>query len=344
MEEIKTIVYFDLEATGLKSSGKPRISELSFVAVNFQDILDFHLKIEECKEKARQMNSDKIEKLLPRVLNKLTLCVYPMATIVPQVSSITGLDNYNLSDQARFDKNTADMLNSFLNRLPSPVCLIAHNGDLYDFPLLKAEMENIGTALSSEIMCADSYTGIKDIFKKRDEIIQIQDSEILEAKQIKERQIIEEEMEAVATLMKAGEFETDMEYFHSRTSIDTSQRKRSMDCTSSTECLQHTNERTPVVCKTSVPKNVNPKKMKFDIARKKLTFSMSNTPKSYSLINLHEHFLGYLPAQSHGAEADCFTLLIITSVLGKEWLKWLQDNCKLFNDCKAMWGHTKRKK
>ena len=268
MEEIKTIVYFDLEATGLKSSGKPRISELSFVAVNFQDILDFHLKIEECKEKARQMNSDKIEKLLPRVINKLTLCVYPMATIVPQVSSITGLDNYNLSDQARFDKNTADMLNSFLNRLPSPVCLIAHNGDLYDFPLLKAEMENIGTALSSEIMCADSYTGIKDIFKKRDEIIQIQDSEILEAKQIKERQIIEEEMEAVATLMKAGEFETDMEYFHSRTSIDTSQRKRSMDCTSSTECLQHTNERTPVVCKTSVPKNVNPKKMKFDIARK----------------------------------------------------------------------------
>ena len=90
---MKTIVYFDLEATGLKSSGKPRISELSFVAVNFQDILDFHLKIEECKEKARQMYSDKIEKLLPRVINKLTLCVYPMATIVPQVSSITGLDN-----------------------------------------------------------------------------------------------------------------------------------------------------------------------------------------------------------------------------------------------------------
>ena len=191
MEEIKTIVYFDLEATGLKSSGKPRISELSFVAVNFQDILDFHLKIEECKEKARQMNSDKIEKLLPRVINKLTLCVYPMATIVPQVSSITGLDNYNLSDQARFDKNTADMLNSFLNRLPSPVCLIAHNGDLYDFPLLKAEMDNIGTTLNSQIMCADSYMGIKDIFKKREEVRKIQYAEI-EEKQIKEREVIEE--------------------------------------------------------------------------------------------------------------------------------------------------------
>ena len=62
------------------------------------------------------------------------------------------------------------MLSSVLNRLPSPVCLIAHNGDLYDFPLLQEEMDNIGTSLNSQIMCADSYTGIKDIFKKRNEV------------------------------------------------------------------------------------------------------------------------------------------------------------------------------
>ena len=33
---------------------------------------------------------------------------------MPVVSNITGLDNYNFSDQARFDKNTVDMINSFL--------------------------------------------------------------------------------------------------------------------------------------------------------------------------------------------------------------------------------------
>jgi hypothetical protein len=49
----------------------------------------------------------KMEKLLPRVLNKLIICVY---TIFPYVSSINGLDNYNLSGKARFDKNTADLL------------------------------------------------------------------------------------------------------------------------------------------------------------------------------------------------------------------------------------------
>ena len=67
---------------------------------------------------------------MPRVLNKLTLCVYPMATIMPEVSRLTGLDNYNLIDQSRFDKGTADLLKVFLSRLPFPVCLVAHNGTI----------------------------------------------------------------------------------------------------------------------------------------------------------------------------------------------------------------------
>ena len=79
------------------------------------------------KEKANvKERIDQIEKMVPRVLNKLTRCVYPMATKVPYVSSITGFDNYNL------------LLNSFLSHLPLPVCLIAQNGDSYDFPLFKA--------------------------------------------------------------------------------------------------------------------------------------------------------------------------------------------------------------
>jgi three prime repair exonuclease-1 len=74
-----------------------------------------------------------------------------MATVMPDVASITSLDNYNLSGQAMFDKNTGEMLNIFLTRLPSPVCIVAHNGNLYDFPLLKAEMEKAGTKLESQI-------------------------------------------------------------------------------------------------------------------------------------------------------------------------------------------------
>ena len=97
--------------------------------------------------------SIQVETFSPRILNKLTLCVYPMATIVPLVSSLTGLDNYNLTGQSNFDRNIGNLLNIFLSCLPSPVCLIAHNGSEYDFPLLKAEMGK--AKLGSEILCVD---------------------------------------------------------------------------------------------------------------------------------------------------------------------------------------------
>ena len=164
--EIKTLVYFDLEATGLKSSGRPRISEISLVAVKSRDVQDFHSGI--VNHLATNKAGKKIESILPRVIDKLTLCVYPMATVPPIVSEITGLDNYNLDGQARFDKNTGLLLNSFLARLPPPVCLVAHNGNLYDFPLLKAEMEHSGTELGHQLLCADSYVGIRELFKKKE--------------------------------------------------------------------------------------------------------------------------------------------------------------------------------
>jgi oligoribonuclease (3'-5' exoribonuclease) len=86
MSEVKTLVYCDLEATGLKSSGRPRITELSLVAVNTENILELSPKLRTHHPK----NNIEVESLLPRVMNKLTVCLYPMATIRPEVSDITG--------------------------------------------------------------------------------------------------------------------------------------------------------------------------------------------------------------------------------------------------------------
>ena len=99
-----------------------------------------------------------------------------MTTEMPDVASLTNLDNYNLSGQAKFDKNTGEMLNSFLSRLPSPVCLVAHNGNSYDFPLLKAEMKKAGIALESDIFCVDSYLGTREIFKQKERCNLAEDS------------------------------------------------------------------------------------------------------------------------------------------------------------------------
>ena len=191
MQDIRTFVYFDLEATGLKSSGRPRVCEISLIAVNSSDIQDLHKPLlNRISGRTHEDTIIQIEKCSPRIMNKLTICVYPMATIVPFVSSMTGLDNYNLTGQSKFDKNIGNLLNTFLSCLPSPVCLVAHNGSQYDFPLLKAELEKAGTKLGSEILCVDSYLGIRSI--------------------IKNSQQIESELKAVAEIANAGEFDTVM--------------------------------------------------------------------------------------------------------------------------------------
>ena len=249
MSEIKTLVYCELEATGLKNSGRPRISELSLVAVNIEDVLELHSKI-----KIRLLESTHhIDSILPRVMNKLSVCVYPMSVIRPEVTDITGLDNYNLSGQSTFDKSTGELINNFLAHLPGPLCLFAHNGDRYDFPLLKAELDKAKTTLLTTTLCVDSYVGIQEIFKR-------------------------------------GDFGA-----------------------------QHQNDAT----------------MR---SKKRLNLNNIGNPRSYSLINLHKHLLGCYPTQSHGAEADCLTLIRTTAVLGNTWIEWAQENCYQFSRCAKMWS------
>jgi len=328
MLQIRTLVYFDLEATGLRSSGKPRISELSLVAVKVEDVLELQTTI---TEHLARVGSSGVENLKPRVLNKLTICVYPMATIMPVVSNITGLDNYNLTDQARFDKNTVDMINSFLLRLPSPVCLVAHNGDNYDFPLLKAELEKVNGSLGADILCADSYNGLQQIFKVKKEKIEYE-------KQAVEKKLVDIEVKAVSELLAAGEFEAEMD-MPPETQI-TPRKRSGEEMLNNFKISKIENESTP--SKHKVLDELNKlKQVKISSmlkSRKKLNFPYSTIPLSYSLVNLHKHLLGVIPSQSHGAEADCMALLRTTAMMGREWVDWVGNNCYVFMDCEKMWS------
>ena len=55
------------------------------------------------------------------------------------------------------------MIKSFLENLAPPVCLIAHNGDKFDFPLLKSEFLRNNFSLSEDILCADSLTAFRAV-------------------------------------------------------------------------------------------------------------------------------------------------------------------------------------
>jgi DNA polymerase III epsilon subunit-like protein len=280
MRGIETLVYFDIEATGLKSSGRPRITEISFLAVKMDDTLNLSFEIMQLlKNGHSEGNLLQLESLQPRIVNKLTLCVYPMATIVPHVSDITGLDNYMLNGQSKFEESTGNLLNSFLSHLPSPVCLVAHNGDAYDFPLLKAEMEKVNTPLDPLILCVDSYIGIKNIYKKK-----------------QEENAMSIDSDKTATII---------------------QRNLSV-----------------AFCKNKITHQ--PCSGEFRSV-KKMKISPLCIPSSFSLVNLHNHLLGFPPLKSHGAEADCLTLLRTTAAIGRDWLDWVEENCYFIEGCKAMW-------
>ena len=100
MSKINSLVYFDMGATGLKNSGRPQITEVSLVAVNIKDDSQIQSSL------LSHLSKLEDKQMLPRIINKLTLCVYPMAIIRPELSEITGLDNYNLRRQATFDMKT----------------------------------------------------------------------------------------------------------------------------------------------------------------------------------------------------------------------------------------------
>ena len=356
MATIKTLVYFDLEATGLKSSGRPRISELSFVAVNAHEINIVNKKLSE-KVKNITCHEDilQLETLLPRVLNKLTICVYPMSTIMPEVSSITGLDNYNLTGQDKFQKSTGDLLNAFLSRLPFPVCLVAHNGNAYDFPLLKAELVKAGAEFGPNIFCVDSYVSIKEIFKMDmgTSCVEPNNTEIIE-----ENEIVKNEMEAVKSFLEAGIFDmemgtslgecikpTDKENIEEKETV-----KNEIEAVNSLleagefdmemDIERSKSEQTPPrsssetrSVKIEKKKQLQNRLLKY---KKKLEFPAS---QSFSLINLHRQMLGYTPTSLHGAEADSLALLRVTALLGEKWLRWANDNCSLISETKCMWGN-----
>lgn len=48
-----------------------------------------------------------------------------------------------LEHHAKFDDDAATAILSYLKRYPKPICLIAHNGNGFDFPIIKQSFEKV---------------------------------------------------------------------------------------------------------------------------------------------------------------------------------------------------------
>lgn len=149
MNQIRTFVFLDMETTGITEHEieKTKITELSLIAV-------------ERKHLVSTRNG-----LMPRVQNKITLCLNPWKPILPSCSKETGLCNDLLENESKFNISIYTILNTFINILPGPVCLIAHNGLQYDFPILKSHLEKLGANFSEDLLCSDSLYAFYEIME-----------------------------------------------------------------------------------------------------------------------------------------------------------------------------------
>ncbi|XP_063540379.1 three prime repair exonuclease 2-like [Cydia strobilella] len=151
MAPIATYVFLDLGTTG-KDPKVDEITELAMVAVNRQHLLD---------------TSDSKSKKL-RVQNKLIRCfkVDRKMTYYAKSNGRGGFKNEDLQHECYFDKSSFPMIDNFLNTLKKPVCLIAHNGGNFDFPILKRYFTKLGVKFSdANLMYTDTLLAFSDIIE-----------------------------------------------------------------------------------------------------------------------------------------------------------------------------------
>lgn len=154
---IETFVFMDLEATGLPPS-QPKIAEMCLFAVNRHAF-----------ENPQYSNSSPIPvPLFPRLVDKLCICINPDKPFTPGASSITGLNNKAFTENKKqsFNIHIKHITAAFFSRQYPPICLVAHGGDRYDFPLLKAELAALGISALDEIYCADTVKAMKALDKE----------------------------------------------------------------------------------------------------------------------------------------------------------------------------------
>ncbi|XP_005414176.1 PREDICTED: three prime repair exonuclease 2 [Chinchilla lanigera] len=146
-----TFVFLDLEATGLPSMD-PEIAEISLFAVHRSSL-----------ENPERGESG--APVLPRILDKLTLCMSPQRPFTAKASEITGLSSEGLAQcrKAGFDSAVVRSLQAFLSRQEGPICLVAHNGFDYDFPLLCTELQRLGAHLPQDTVCLDTLPALRGL-------------------------------------------------------------------------------------------------------------------------------------------------------------------------------------
>lgn len=336
-EQIKTFAFFDLESTGLPQFEffQTKITELSITAISVAEFLTT------------------AEDNLPRVQHKLTVCFNPYKRISLKATELTGLTNELLEIERKFDTNTVNLLKSFFTQLQPPVCLIAHNGNRFDFPLLKGHLGRIGGFFPFDLKCCDSlsvFKVIEELEERKVEllksyslklwndvkdvgtIISEDDEKLLDKETIEEKKFDEQRTQESATslgkVLRLSEF-----------------CKRTL--MTKPKFIQAVNETTPHK-PIRQPINQQPHQTPIEVsssrsdARRELFPPSTSSPaasqrkrKSFTLNEIYKRFYNCYPLNAHNAETDVTSLLKSALACKNDFNKIVNESCVDFCDVKG---------
>ncbi|XP_022818522.1 uncharacterized protein LOC111350997 [Spodoptera litura] len=322
MAPIATYVFLDLETTGLPKldNNKTRITELSMVVVKRRHLLDTR------------------PGAVPRVLDKLSMCFNPGRMIHPDSTEITGLNNDLLEHNTLFNLNVFNTINSFLQCLEKPVCLVSENGHSFDFPILKNHFEKLGVQLPDDILCGDSLYSFYDILEpskgagstegNKLAIVNVAENGDKE----KEVKLCDPSREASP---KCEEQSANVENSQSEELITEDVMKHFDECDDLKfqQIMKEQNNRTPE------QKPIRQTLTKIKKVKRRIFFENKPKPtRSYKLKDIYERVLNRPANEAHRAENDCLMAMEISISMGRQFVEYLdteKNQCK-FSEIKAM--------
>ena len=287
---------------------------------------------------------------IPRIAHKLTKFFNPRKLIYPSVEEITLLNNFKLEELSSLSADFCICFKKFLN-FPKPICLVAHNGRRYDFPLIASEFFNSTSCMFSfdDLLYVDSLEALR-LLDKISVIEELQDlepncSEFSDG----------DSSSRVGDGVDADDFDESFQPIswpdgngHQSTSNGKLSTFRSKDPSnghhSDTLCAPGSSKPVELPSKpsalnplTSFPPNCSLEdKVELCQASKSYNHGLTPQSKPFSQTNLFHRLFGQDYA-AHRAEADCEALLQICGHYGAKFADIADVLKKPLSDIKPMW-------
>lgn len=304
MCNIASYVFFDIETTGLpwQERNRTKITELSFIATSRRDILN-----------TKHGDSPPV--------SKLTVVYNPKRPIHPDVVRMNGLSNELLQHAPSFSQKIETIL-SFLQELPKPVCLVAHNGYRFDFKILLAECNDAKVSLPNYLLCVDSLAGFRTILTKKvchDDII---DHNITIDSKVEDL-ITDDEDDWPVLNVSTEEWEDIDKICDSLSDI-------------SVEDIADGENNS---FKRDTKKKISRNKVISNVFKKGDRNIKGKNKESFTLLALYRRLLNREPSNHHRAEEDCMMLLQCVVATKQDFIPWADSACVKLDEITPLIRH-----